>query len=65
MDKEKYDDGTKIILKKMFKKLFSWIMLNNSKNIVREWMSPPFQLLSTILYIYFLGNWGALKINNY
>jgi hypothetical protein len=25
----------------------------------------PSQLLSTILYIYFLKNWGALKINNY
>ncbi len=24
---------------------------------------PPAQLLSTTLYIYFMENWGALKIN--
>jgi hypothetical protein len=28
-------------------------------------VTPPTQLLSTTLYIYFMENWGALKINNY
>jgi hypothetical protein len=26
---------------------------------------PPIQLLLKKLYIYFVENWGALKINNY
>jgi hypothetical protein len=30
----KYDDGTKIIFKFLFKKSFSWKMLNDSRNIV-------------------------------
>jgi hypothetical protein len=37
---KKYDDGTKMIYL-FFKKSFSWTMLNNSRNIVMELMSPP------------------------
>jgi hypothetical protein len=58
--KEKYDDETKIILNFLFKKSFSRKMLSNSRNII-----PLTQLLSTTLYIYFMENWGALRINNY
>jgi len=28
-------------------------------------VNPPAQLLSTTLYIYFMENWDALKINDY
>jgi hypothetical protein len=56
----KYDDGTKMILKILFKKSFSWTMLNNSRNIVMKWVShsrPPLpKLLLTTLYIYFMEN---------
>ncbi len=37
--KGKYDDETKVILKILFKKL--WTMLSNKKKIVMEWMSTP------------------------
>jgi hypothetical protein len=37
----KYDDGTKIIFKFLFKKSFSWKMLNDSRNIFLDWVSPP------------------------
>jgi hypothetical protein len=30
-----------------------------------DYHPPPTQLLLTTLYIYFIENWGALKINNY
>jgi hypothetical protein len=41
-------------------------MFNDSRNIFMEGVSTPHaQLLSTILHIYVVKNWGALKINNY
>ncbi len=59
-----YDDEIKIFLKILFKK--SWTILNNSRDIVMEWMSPPHPIVvNNILYIYFVEKWGALKINNY
>jgi hypothetical protein len=65
----KYDDNTKKKIEILFKKLFSWTMLSNSKKLSWKWVSPPSpppaQLLSTTIYIYFMENWGALKINIY
>jgi hypothetical protein len=39
---------------KQFKKYYHGMNVN----------PPPTQLLLTTLYIYFVENWGALKINN-
>ncbi len=47
----KYDDGTKIVLKVMFKKSFSSTMLSVKKNKIIGWMLTPL-LLSTTLYVF-------------